>query len=117
MSNTNFKHILKEGESRLESLGLAVTFYVWERPLTPAGPGPWMERSWSFEIFAQTKDGVTATGFVVHTHFKPDVGSIPAQKIETFKDLDDASRWVNDQVSQKMAWGYRTVRAPAPDKM
>lgn len=107
---SDFKHILKEGESRLESLGDAVVFYLWERNQQ----GVWLERCWGFEIFAQTKDGVTATGFVVQVTTKQDFLSIPAQKIETFTDLDVASQWVNDQVGQKMGWGYRTVRTPTP---
>ena len=108
---SDFKHIMKDGESKLVSLGDAVMFYLWER----IPRGDWQERFWGFELFAQTPDGETANGFVVRTTFGPNYhSSIPEQKLETFKDLDDASRWVNDQVSQKMGWGYRTVRLPAP---
>ncbi|MDE2107309.1 MAG: hypothetical protein KGL39_59475, partial [Patescibacteria group bacterium] len=75
----------------------------------------WLEHFWGFEVFAQTSDGVTANGFVVQTnsgdHY---LSSIPSQKSEMFADLDAASQWINDQVSQKMGWGYRTVRQPAP---
>lgn len=105
---TGFKHIHQAGESRLESLGDPVEFYVWEKVR-----GVWCEKCWSFSISAQTTDGITAIGFVVSTKFAI-VGSIPEERCEVFDDLDKASQWVNDQVSQKMGWGYRTVRMPQP---
>lgn len=102
-----FKHIADVNETRLESLGPKTSFYLWEQK-----GNEWIERCWSFEMLAQVV-GETVRGFVVQTQQGP-VLSIVEQKSTVFDDLDKASHFINDQVGQRMSWGYRTVRLPQP---
>lgn len=111
---TAFKHISKPGESRFESLGEATTLYRWENLSTSkVTKAEWREKMWSFEVFATTTDGVHATGFLVRLK-ECFIGNIVLERAELFDDLDKASHFVNDQVGQRMSWGYRANREPEP---